>query len=374
MLASAHRRWYAVFALAVALAFSSALRAPFVFDDLAAIRQNVSIHQLLPLSVPLNPPRNTAVGGRPVVNLTFAINQAVNSALGVEPAGDNATLGFHLGNVLIHLACGLLLFGVIRRTMPHVPGAGELNAETIAGFTALLWLLHPIQTEAVDYAVQRTELLVSAFYLATIYASIRAWDAAGSARRWWLGTGVALCALGMASKEVMVTAPVMVVLYDLAFRSDSWRTLSADRTRRWFYAALFATTLIVAASIALGARDRSVGFSLGVSWLDYALTQCWAIAHYLRLIVWPVGLNFDYGDQPITGLLWVPGAVLLAAKLGGTVLAWMKPRLRWLGFAGAWFLLLLVPSSSVIPIRTEIAAERRVYLASAAVILVVVVG
>ena len=374
MPASARRRWYAVCALAVALAFSSALRAPFVFDDLAAIRQNASIRQLLPLSVPLNPPRNTAVGGRPVVNVTFALNQVVNSALGVDPAGDNATLGFHLGNVLIHLACGLLLFGVVRRTVPKIPGANELNPDTIAGFTALLWLLHPIQTEAVDYAVQRTEVLVSAFYLATLYASIRAWDATAATRRWWLAAGIALCALGMASKEVMVTAPVIVILYDLAFRTDSWRRLASDRTRRWFYAGLFATTLIVAASIARGARDRSVGFSLGVSWLDYALTQCWAIAHYVQLIAWPAGLNFDYGDQPIAGLLWIPGAVLLTAKIGGTVVAWMKPRLRWLGFAGAWFLLLLVPSSSVIPIRTEIAAERRVYLASAAVVLLVVVG
>ena len=86
-----------------------------------------------------------------------------------------------------HLACGLLLFGVIRRTIAHDDKAAEhLNAERVAGFAVLLWLVHPIQTDAVDYVIQRTELIVSLCYVATLYASIRAWDATKSARPRWM--------------------------------------------------------------------------------------------------------------------------------------------------------------------------------------------
>jgi tetratricopeptide (TPR) repeat protein len=374
MPSSSVRLWLAAFAISASVAFSSALRAPYVFDDHPAVRQNASIRQLLPLSVPLSPPRNTAVAGRPVVNVSLAINQAINQALGVDPSGPNATLGFHLGSLLIHFVTGLLLFAIIRRTLPRVDGASLLNADAFAGVTTLVWLLHPIQTEAVNYITQRTELLVSLFYLATIYAAVRAWDAQQPSQRRWLVAAVALCALGMASKEVMVTAPVMLLLYDRAFRSDSWRAIMSDRSRRWLYGGLFASAGFVAFTTLAGVRGQSVGFNLGLTWLDYAKTQCWAVAHYLRLIVWPNDLNFDYGDRAVEGLAWVPGAVVLSLLAIGAAFAWSRSRTRWLGFLGAWFFLLLAPSSSIVPIRTEVAAERRVYLASAAMIALAVVG
>ena len=107
-------------------------------------------------------------------------------------------------NVLLHVLCGLLLFGVVRRTMSLAAlGAwANSNADTVALVSAALWLVHPIQSEAVDYVIQRTELLVSACYLATLYASIRAWDAPTARRRttWMIG-GVAACAAGWRAKR-----------------------------------------------------------------------------------------------------------------------------------------------------------------------------
>jgi tetratricopeptide (TPR) repeat protein len=362
--------WFAVFVVAAGVAYSSAIRAPFVFDDIPAIRQNRSIQQI---AGAFDPPPNTPVSGRPIVNLTLAINHSV--------AGDNpdSTVGYHVVNVAIHILCGFLLFALIRRTLTHSqnaqPRAQSPEPSHLAGFTTLLWLVHPIQTEAVDYVIQRTELLVSAFYLATIFASIRAWDAASiAARRSWLALALIAAALGMASKEVMATVPFMVLLHDRAFRASSWRELLANRTRVLFYAGLLAVVVLVFLSVSLSARGSSVGFDRGVTWYQYLYTQAWAVARYLRLLVWPSGLTFDYGDRVLAGARGIPGALILSLLMVVTVWAWTRARWLWLGFLGAWFFVLIAPSSSVVPITTEIAAERRVYLASAALVLLFVLG
>jgi tetratricopeptide (TPR) repeat protein len=100
-----------------------------------------------------------------------------------------------------------------------------------------------------------------------------------------------------------------------------------------------------------------------------------ARTRYLQLVLWPNRLTIDYGDRAITGFAGVPGLVLLGAALLATVRAWMRPnQWGWLAFLGAWFFLILAPSSSVVPIITEVAAERRIYLALAAVMTLVVVG
>lgn len=368
---------------ATALAFAPAIRAPFDFDDIASIPKNPTIERLS--ANVLHPPPGIAVSGRPVVNVSLAIDYAINELLGVDqradPDGPRKTIAYHVVNVLLHLLSGLLLFGCVRRTIGAMSGDASPDdwrhrANGLALAVAGLWLLHPIQTEAVDYVIQRTELLVSACYLATVYASIRAWDAGAKRRRVaWYTAAVAACALGMGSKEVMISAPLAVLLYDRTFRVTTWRALMSPATGRpWFYLVLAATALWLVALVAGGGRLDTVGFNLGVTWYQYAYSQAWAIAHYIRLMLWPDQLTYDYGQQPIHGLRGIPGLVLLTALGIVTVVAWTRDRWRWLGFLGAWFFLLLAPSSSVIPIRTEIAAERRIYLASASVVVVVVLG
>ena len=210
--------WLALIALSVVIAFSTAMTAPLVFDDVPAIKENASIRQLTPFSVPLSPPANTSVTGRPIVNVSLAVNYAINEAFGISPI---ATFGYHVANILIHIACALLLFAVVRRTLAQIWTDDRASSiDAIAGFTALLWALHPIQTGAVDYVIQRSELLVSAFYLATLYCSIRAWDANVSRRTAWYILGVVACVFGLWSKEVMLTAPFVLLLYDRTFRAD----------------------------------------------------------------------------------------------------------------------------------------------------------
>jgi len=380
-----------LFAVLGLVAFGPALRAPFDFDDELAITENLSIRRLWPPSVPFRPPaRETAVSGRPIVNYSFALNYALNRRIGIAQAPTTdataQTIVYHATNLLMHLAAALLLFGIVRRTMLYgrVPESWRDASERIALLTAGIWLLHPIQTEAVDYVSQRTELLVSLCYLGTLYAAIRAWqenvatDRSERARTQhvvtWSIISITSCLLGMGSKEVMITAPLMVVLYDRAFLASDWRSLWRDRPRRLLYGGLFATGLLVVVLVVGGSRGASVGFDLGVTWRSYLYTQAWAIPHYVRLLLWPDGLTFDYGRTPVRGLIAIPGLIELTVAGSATIAAWRSDRWRWFGFLGAWFFLLLAPSSSVVPIRTEMAAERRAYLAIAAVILLVVIA
>jgi protein O-mannosyl-transferase len=382
---SGSRIWLLATALALAtsVAYSAAFKAPFVFDDVMSIQQNASIRHLWPPQAPLEPAPNTAVAGRPVVNYTLALNYAFNEALGVDqradPEGRYKTASFHVMNLLLHLICGALLFAVVRQTFRNgrVPAGWASTGDAIAGVVTAIWLLHPIQTEAVDYVVQRTELVVSCCYVGTLYASIRAWDASTSAlRARWYAVAVVVCLLGMGSKEVMITAPLMVLLYDRAFRSRSRReTMAASTGRRWFYLLLFATAGWSVALIAGGAQSHVIGFGRGISWYQYFYTQCWAIPHYLRLVFWPDQLTLDYGRDPVTGLRTVPGFILLMTFGLATVIAWTRPaRYAWFGFLGAWFFLILAPSSSVVPLINEVAAERRIYLALASILVLAVVG
>ncbi|MEA3244622.1 MAG: hypothetical protein U9Q74_00555 [Gemmatimonadota bacterium] len=371
-------------ALALALllacvAFSPALRAPFQFDDLDTIPGNASIRRLWPPSVALHPPPDIATTGRPVVNYTFALNYAFNEWLGIDQVANAddpaATTSYRFVNLALHLWCALLLFGIVRRTLRSPPlAAWAASADGIAAVAAALWVLHPLQTEAVDYVTQRTELIVSACYLATLYSAIRGWGAAAArARRGWFAAALVASLVGMASKEVMITAPLVVALYGLAFEVHAWSPAPASaRERRGFLAALAATAAVSIYYIVAGSRAETVGFQLGVPWYRYLYSQAWAVAHYLRLAFWPVGLTIDYGQEPVGGLRGVPGTIVLTGLLVAIVVAWRRS--RPLSFAGAAFFLLLAPSSSVVPIRTEIAAERRFYLALAVVIVVACLG
>jgi tetratricopeptide (TPR) repeat protein len=375
------RAWWAALVLLTVVAYAPAMRSPFLFDDIASIPANASIRQLWPPAVPLHPPVNTSVSGRPVVNYTLALNYWLNERLGVDqrpyPEGRNKSASFHLVNLVVHLCAGWLLFLLIRRTARRQQYDGPVAAvaEPLALVVSALWLLHPIQTEAVNYVIQRTELLVSLCYLGVLYAACRSWESEGRASTMWSIGAVAICLVGMGCKEVMITAPFIVALYHRAFQATSWREVFRNEGRWWFYPALLLTTLVVFAGIRGDARFGTVGFAAGMTWYEYLYSQAWAIAHYLRLVVWPSGLTFDYGQREIAGWAGVPGAVLLGAFAIATIIAWLRvERWGWFAFLGAWFFLLLAPSSSVVPITTEIAAERRVYLALAAICLLVVVA
>ena len=448
--------------LAGCVAYSNSLSGPFAFDDQLSIVNSPEIRNLSNLERVLSPEKESPVAGRPLVNLSFAINYAIG---GLEVGG------YHVWNIALHLICGLLLFGMVRRTL-SLAGSTEQDPAYVAksqtpnpksqiktqpssrfgiwslGFgiwdfrrssvdlafaTALIWTLHPLNTEAVNYLTQRTELMMALFYALTLYAAIRAigsrpgpttgptrgsraWDRADPTRgsrawdrarqpRWggcrayaWEALAVVSCGLGMACKESMVTAPLMVALYDRVFAFES---LKDSLRARWrLYGGLSLTWLLLAYLMLPGPRSNSVGFSTGIHPWTYLLNQTVMITQYLRLSVWPTKLVANYGfPLPLTLADVLPQALLITCLFVLTVIALIRwpgsrsgagrtgPRERsdpsggWgpagkrrLGFLGAWFFITLAPTSSIVPIATEVGAERRMYLPLMALIALAVVG
>ena len=366
----------AVVAAATVWAFAPGLTGAFVLDDVRAIVRNPTIRTLTPLSTPFSPPGQSTVSGRPVANFTFAVSYALAPDDAREVfaprsgnAEDDAFLRnsgtYHGVNLAIHIAAALALFGVLRRTFetPTVrPRIGEA-APWLAFVIALLWAVHPLQTESVTYVVQRVESLMGLFYVLTLYCSIRASE--GPRSGLWTVLAVASCALGMASKEVMVTAPVVVALWHFIFRRD--RPLPWPRL-----AAIASGWIVFAVLVSRETRSASLASDAGIAW-RYLLTQAEVVLHYLRLAIVPSPLVLLYDWPLVTSLSSVlPQAIVLLAAAAAT--AYAVARRHPAGFAGAWFFIILAPTSSVVPIVTEVAAEHRMYLPLAAVIACLIVA
>jgi tetratricopeptide (TPR) repeat protein len=419
-------RWHILLAcglivLAALAAYFNSFSGPFIFDDVPGIKENLSIRHL---GQALAPPHETRrdsglpVAGRPIVNLSLAINYAFG---GLDP------WGYHALNLLVHTLAALTLFGIVRRTLAsHLATRGfqisnfkfkraegpaiarseilNLKSEILGGTpatwlalaVALLWTLHPLQTESVTYISQRAESLMGLFYLLTLYCFIRGVEGqklcggpstssghstpkemACHERRpkvgvEWQAASILACLLGMACKEVMVSAPLIVLLYDRTFVAGTFRDAWH---KRWRYYVGLAGTWILLGFLVAGTkgRGRTAGFGADITWWPYALTQFRAIMHYLQLSLWPHPLVFDYGMALATraGEI-VPYAVIVLLLLGGTVFAlWRRPAL---GFLGAWFFAILAPSSSIVPVVTQTMAEHRMYLALIPVLVLIVLG
>ncbi len=346
--------------LAVAAVYRGTLSVPLVYDDRVWITDNPSIRHLGSLGAVLFPP-DAWVRGRPLLSLTLAVNHAIS--------GDDPW-SYHALNIAIHAAAALALLGIVSRTLAYRPARFPSERDRIlpAFAVALLWAVHPLQTEAVTYVVQRSESLMGLLYLLTLYAFIR--GAQTPEPRAWRLLAVVACALGMATKEAMVTAPVAVLAYDRTFVAGSFR--EALRERWKLYAGL-ASTWILLGFLCAGLGGRGVGFGLGYSWWSYGLTECWVVGHYVLLSLWPFPLAFDYGTDLVPGIRSaLPWACLLAPAAAATAAAFW--RRSALGFAGAWFFLALAPASSVVPVAFQPMAEHRMYLPLAAVMALLVAG
>lgn len=340
------------------------LRVPFLLDDLTSVQNNEAIRHLWPLWPALSPAADSPLGGRPLANLSLALNYAGG---GLSPAG------YHWVNLLLHLATTLGVYGVIWRTLAGVvavPGErattgsrGVAIARCIALAAAASWSAHPLVTTTVDYISQRTEALAGFFYVQTLYAFLRSVTAAKHAVGWLVVSAV-MCFAGILSKETIVTAPALVLLYDATFVTGSLQ--AALRRRRSFYASL-AVSWVCLGFLLTGLGTRGAGFNLGVSPWDYAITQCHSIATYLKLAIWPHHLVFDYGVDllAIKEALWSGILILmLIAAVAGC--ARRKPQMS---FVGAAFFLLLAPTSSFVPVAEQPTAENRMYLPLIAVVL-----
>jgi len=371
--------------LAVLASYAGSFDGAFVFDDIQAIADNPHVRTLLPLRQSFTAPTEVTTAGRPVAAFSFAVSYAL--------AGGYDTWMFHATNVAIHACAALALFGIVRRTLltPPLRDRYGPSSTALAFAVALLWAVHPLQTQSVTYLVQRVESLMGLFLLLTLYCAIRGAErfdlkveAARSARKratrrssdveaghaaWWSALAIVCCACGMATKQTMAGAPLIVLAWDWLFADHP--SGGGPWKRRWpLYAGLASTWVLLAYLVASEPRPHSVGAIEGWTPAGYLVTQAGVILHYLRLAAWPRPLIFDYDWPPAHGASAIT-AVAIVTALGAATLAGLLRRRPW-AFAGAWFFVILAPSSSVLPIATEVAAEHRMYLPLAAVIALAV--
>lgn len=350
-------RWAPWLLLIVGVAtFANSIENPFIFDDRLPIEKSEYIKHLWPLGAP----NQSAPAGRPVIMLSLAINYAIG---GLDPRG------YHVFNIGVHILAAMTLFGVVRRTLE---GEGlrdrfGRSAGPIALACALLWMVHPIQTEVIDYVVQRTSSMMSLFYLVTFYCAIRAADS--SRRSLWYAAASLAAILGMMCKESMATAPFLLVLYDVIFLRGS---IGGVLRRRWpLYAGVSLCLVVFAVIMANAPRAEVVTFDTRVTWLEYALNQFIVIAHYFRLVLWPYPLVLDYGPTlPVPIQAVVAPAIFILLLVAASLFALFRwPRAGFLGIAA---FVILAPSSSILPLVPEVGAERRMYLPLAPIVVLLV--
>ncbi|MEM6823025.1 MAG: tetratricopeptide repeat protein, partial [Verrucomicrobiota bacterium] len=341
------------------ICYFNATNTPFLFDDLRGIIENPGIRQLWPPTAVMEVGADETPWGRPVVAYSLAFNYAISQL---------ATWSYHLTNLLIFITAAWLLFQLIRLSLnqPHSIESLRSQSHAIAFFTTALWLVHPLATNVITYTVQRAESLMILFYLLTIYLTARlATD--GSSRSTSLFIW-ACCALGMSSKETMVTAPLTVLLFDWCILKSDWTTIW--QKRRIHYLGLFATWGILALWMFIWPRTGSVGGNTISPW-DYFLMQWQIIPHYVHLTFWPLELALDYEWRP-TRLLqaWPYGLILL---LGFSFASWsLFAKRSAVGFLLFSVFVILSPTSSFIPIHTSVAAEHRFVLPAACLLTLIV--
>ncbi len=328
--------------LLVGLAWANGLRGEFTYDDKVEVVGNLTIRTLESWHAVLG-----YNASRPLVILTWALDWHLWE---LEP------LGYHVVNVLIHMINASLAFllgeAVARRLALRRP-------LLVALVVAALWAVHPMTTEAVTYITGRSESLCATFYLASVLCWLR-WRSRGDGFQLALSLVAFLAAA--ATKEVAATIPATLLAVELLLPAQ--RPLGR---RGWAAMAPFWALL----AVGVIARKALYGVFLTDLWLrpmDVQLaTQAEVLVRYLQLWLLPVGQSV-FHDHPAATSPGQPSVLLSIGLLAGLVgvAAWQRRRRPWLAFAVAWFLLLLAPSSSVVPLK-ETMAEHRSYLAGWAI-------
>jgi protein O-mannosyl-transferase len=361
------------------LGYWPALGGSFLFDDVSAIVDNPAIRSLDGTLAALL----GRTGGleRPLSALTFAADYR---RAGLDPRA------FHATSLAVHLAAVALAFLFVRLTLRR---AGSPAPDGLALAVAGLWGLHPLLSQAVSYVVQRAEALASLLYLGALLLLLAAYrrGRTGAGAALYAG-GAATFALALQAKLIALSLPAALLLHLASFEVEPPGT---PPRRRWASRLTAAAPLLAVSAAAglaalRGLRGRAdVGFDVArFTPGEYALTQLRVVLRYLSLVLWPAGQNLDYDIAPSRSLL-DPGGTLAAAlalaALAG-VAAWLYVDSRRPGrgdgaarverlaaFGLGWFLLLLSPTSSFVPVA-DLAFEHRAYLASLGIILAVAAG
>lgn len=337
----------AVLAVAVLLAYFNALTGVFQFDDYNVIVNNPAVHSLAAW-------RDSMPGIRALLKFSYALNWTV----------DPGPFGFHLFNVVVHVINVVLVYRLLRAM--HERRAGT-DWTPLVG--ALLFALHPVQTEAVTYVSGRSMSLMALFYLGAVLAWLRA-DRTPNPRA-WRGLSAGLFGAALLVKETAVTLPFALLLLDAVGTRHRFTAGQMLRRHTWHWLMLIGGLLVMAASPTYRhLLDVSIS-TRGV--IDNLLMQANAVCYLAGQLLLPWRMNID-PDLPMTTALSPALALQILAIIAIVVAGLRNLRGRaWLAFAVLWFFIHLLPTNSLLP-RLDIANDRQLYLASIGVFFAVGIG
>jgi protein O-mannosyl-transferase len=330
-----------ILSIAIIAVYARAFSAPFIGEELRRIE---SIG---------NAAGNTADG--PVAGFSLLLNHAISGA---------DVRGYHAVNLFLHLTAGLFCFGILFRLGKRLAWVAPFFS---ALMVALLWSVHPLQTEAVVTIGHRSGLLGAWFTLLSIYAVVRGAEVDGS--RTWKGVAVIACTLGMATHPVVAAVPILAMLTDRTFFAGTFR--EAWRRNSGTYLLMAATWCVLLVNIWNAYQTND--FLAGAEPMGFFSAWYRELMLFLKLAVWPNPLNFDYGVAGVTGSMnrW-PFAPMAGLLLVGTALAlWRWPRV---GLVAAWIFLTLAAASVDVGQDFEPISEHHMYLPLAALVAVLVHG
>lgn len=346
-----------------ALVYANSLVNDFAFDDHAIVKDNPAVHSLDAGRIfgePYWPNRPEAGLYRPVTTLSFAVQHALH---GLVP------FGYHLVNVGLHAANAYLVFRLAAHLLPTLFGVA----------TALIFALHPVQTEAVNGIVGRAELL-SAFWVFAawlLYIRSGAGQGARPNRFYYLSLGAAF--LGMLSKENAVCVVGLLVVYDYAWAyrgrwPGGWMAWLRTGLPRYVPFVVLVVLMLFLRSQVVGSMflpARPAAFDNPIPHLEgFArwFTTLSAIGVYVRLLIFPLRLSPDYshGEMPVVSSLFDPlafGASTTVLILAGLVSFWLWRRQFLAGAVGVLtFAVAFAPVSNVAVTIGTILGERLLYL------------
>ncbi|MEW6676012.1 MAG: hypothetical protein AB1348_08450 [Nitrospirota bacterium] len=348
--------------------YSNSFDASFHFDDTPSIVENYAIHRFDLKEI-------FSTSTRPILDLTFALNYYF---------GKLDVFGYHLVNLMLHIANGIMLYFILLWTINLINRVNSTNFR-VPLYASLIFIAHPIQTQAVTYIVSRSSVLTTTFYLLTLLLFIRAFRSSNSSlvtprprstkrggrhsSLYFIGAFLSSC-LGMGTKQEAATLPLMLLIYDFYFISDGdWRVLKGHYK---VHLAMF-STLAIALYLSFSGLKTYISFDYAkgipmpqeepITSFQYFLTQLHVIPYYIKLLFIPTNLNLDY-DWPITrniDFLTLLFFILLVSIIFVAIKLFRRARL--VSFGIIWFFVTLSVTSSFIVIY-DVIFEHRLYLPS----------
>jgi tetratricopeptide (TPR) repeat protein len=332
-----------VLALVVAFeVYGPSLYGPFLFDD-----------QYLPFSLPnfaVDSLRAWISGVRPLLMFSYWVNYQLSGFV---------TTSYHAFNVFFHAANSILLFLIVRKVLEFAE-VERARRDVLAVFAGALFLLHPVNSESVGYVASRSENLSILFF----YGAFALYLYRRTAEITWLRAAAVLICFGAAvtTKEHTVVLPALLLLTDYFWNPPF--SLAGIRRNWRLYVPVTACGILAAIYLApLVRRSSTAGFSIkNFTWYQYFFTQCRAFWLYIRLFLFPAGLNID-PDFPLSQTIVDHGAIvgLMAILLAAGAAFYFRRRYPLAAYGFFAFVILMAPTSSFVPIADPV-AERRLYL------------